>query len=803
MKRIASPYILLASLVTPIFMLQSGCSKGLLGKAASSGQISISGVVSAGPINGATVTIYNLNSDGSRGSNIGSGTTDSNGSFHVSVTLPSGPVMMVASGGSYNEEASGSTVSMGNAQVRTVLSNVNDGQQVGITPVTEIATQHALASATANGSANLGSIIEVSNATVAAAMGLPDITITPANPTQPAGVANSTQSAQYALVLSSISQMADVATTSAGSAVNSLDVMQALATSFTYNGSFDPMVGGQNVPITTASGSPINLGTVLAAAGGGGATFSSSMQSAMTTYAASTQATTLGFNDANVVPTPTFLTSPPPPNGAPALNLPTPPATLPATSPVASGPPTLIPSADSVAWANVTNITPNFTDWFLSVAEDSSGNVYAVETVMANAYVTAGPFSFGNDVSVYIAGGSARFVLVKYNSQGVAQWAKNLTGDVLGTNNLASVALDSSGNVYVVESFNGIGSVDFGNGVIGNLGSQYSGSALLVKFDASGVAQWVQPISAQNALCEFGTLALDGDGNIYVVGRAEGQPGGTCSFGTGLTATVTAPGGNGNAVLAKYDSSGVAQWIQTVNSDALLGSDFATVTTDSQGNIYVAGFGMVGGSFDFGNGVSATVSANSNASAVMGAIIAKYDATGAAIWAQSVSSTNLLASSFVSLAVDGNGNAYVVGNIDGPASSYSLGNGVSGSSGTTVFGSSFLAKYDSSGTPQWAHNLPGSDGSIFVSVAVDSIGHAFAYGNYGGSAVIGEYSSSGEMKKFSRLWAAQAGGMPGALLINSTGRMCVAGWVNSTSPSSFAGSLTVPANAPTGIVVQF
>ena len=71
----------------------------------------ISGQVVAGPVSGAIVTAYILNSDGSLGSAIGSGTTNAEGGFNIILTGSApGAVAIVASGGSYIAESDGALV---------------------------------------------------------------------------------------------------------------------------------------------------------------------------------------------------------------------------------------------------------------------------------------------------------------------------------------------------------------------------------------------------------------------------------------------------------------------------------------------------------------------------------------------------------------------------------------------------------------------------------------------------------------------------------------------------------------------
>ena len=90
------------------------------------------------------------------------------------------------------------------------------------------------------------------------------------------------------------------------------------------------------------------------------------------------------------------------------------------------------------------------------------------------------------------------------------------------------------------------------------------------------------------------------DGSVYAAGYIAGT--GTYNFGNGVTATGTSSGEN--IVLVKYDSSGVAQWAQTVTA----GSDessFTSVFVASDGSVYAAGSIDGTGTYNFGNGVTA------------------------------------------------------------------------------------------------------------------------------------------------------------------------------------------------------
>jgi hypothetical protein len=123
------------------------------------------------------------------------------------------------------------------------------------------------------------------------------------------------------------------------------------------------------------------------------------------------------------------------------------------------------------------------------------------------------------------------------------------------------------------------------------------------------------------------------------------------------------------------------------------------------------------------------------------AIVAKYDAAGAVLWARSVVSGSG-DTSYDAVAVDPRGNVYVAGT--------STGNGVYGFGGdVTAKGSAekdvpnvLLVKYDPFGTVLWARTLSsGTKGAVFTAVAVDGEGNIIAAGSVDGSQRYGFGSS--------------------------------------------------------------
>jgi uncharacterized delta-60 repeat protein len=273
-------------------------------------------------------------------------------------------------------------------------------------------------------------------------------------------------------------------------------------------------------------------------------------------------------------------------------------------------------------------------DYLYAVALDSNGDIYCA------GYT----HSFGESVGDTL--------LLKYDSSGAFQWAN--TWGSTSYDYLYAVAVDSSGNIYCAgytESF-GAGQRD----------------ALLLKYDSSGALQWGNTAKTWGGgnQEQLYAVAVDSSGNIYCAGF-------TYSFGEGTS----------DALLLKYDSSGALAWAKTwgnINQQYL-----RAVAVDSSGNIYCAGYTIVGG--------------------VNKALLLKYDDSGTLAWAKTWGGSgwdNLFA-----VAVDSSGNIYCAG------STTSFGTG----------GDTLLLKYDSSGALQWAKTWGGSDGDGVSAIAVDSTGN--------------------------------------------------------------------------------
>ena len=332
--------------------------------------------------------------------------------------------------------------------------------------------------------------------------------------------------------------------------------------------------------------------------------------------------------------------------------------------------------------------------FYSSTAGD--GGVYAVGYIDKNAV-----YILGEGVSVSGAGDNCHnAVIVKYNPEGNAQWAKSVT---TGTENseFFSVARGHDG-IYAAGLINGTGTYTFGPGITA-ASANGANSVIIVKYDFNGNALWARTVSSGSASSHFRCVAV-GDDGIYAAGLIYET--GTFTFGPGVTAAGKHT--QFNVVLVKYGFDGAAQWARTVSACSDY-SVFQSVAIGDDG-VYCAGHIRGSALFTFDAGV--TVSGISDLHNV---VIVKYGFNGTPLWARSVTAGSST-SRFNSVSAGSDG-VYGAGVIWGTGS-YDFGTGIT-AAGPYTQSNVVLVKYNFNGTAQWARTVStGAIGSSFYATAV-------------------------------------------------------------------------------------
>ena len=373
----------------------------------------------------------------------------------------------------------------------------------------------------------------------------------------------------------------------------------------------------------------------------------------------------------------------------------------------------------------------NFGSSPLSACRDSDNNIFvggsfSVETLVDNT----GP---STTVAFTIPdSGNGDAVVVKYRANGSPWWAARVGSTQ--SDNAFGVATDSSGNIYVTGVIGG--TLGAGSGRAFNADGTGFGTGgtipfsrpFLVKYNPFGFVQWtVSFTAARSSTSGFSPngaglkVAVDSTGSAYVCGI--GVPVSNVLYANNPNGSNTqiaqSTTGTNPAMLVKYNTDGIPQWIAriaTTNSHA-----FFDVAVDSSDNVIAVGYNSA-------NGVVFNADRTSFATIANGAVVVKYNSSGVVQWVARMSP----AFDAQAVTCDLSGNVYV----GGRGGNSTTGMTIFNANGTTFAtlpvasgsGDGFVVKYNSAGVVQWVARIVSTDQDVPRSLATDLDGNLYVGG---------------------------------------------------------------------------
>lgn len=322
------------------------------------------------------------------------------------------------------------------------------------------------------------------------------------------------------------------------------------------------------------------------------------------------------------------------------------------------------------------------------------------------------------------------------SSDPIPGWVRQFGGADAEMSN--GLDIDATGNSYVVGS-------TMQPGVAG------SWNPLISKYDSDGNLLWNNEIQTSSGTDYYLDTEVTADGSIYAVGYDDGL----------------GNAGRGDMILARLDANGNEIWRKFIgDADQNWGG---SLTSDSQGNLYLAGITV-----EFG------------AKELLAGFFGKYDRDGNEIWTQSL--TGESASYIHSIELDSQENIYISGVTEANL------NGETNSGGFDAF----VSKYDPSGGVLWTElvgtssdETPGIRDTPFirdVQLAIDLSDNVYltgtTLGTFDGQVNSGQQDSF--VTKFdtdgNQQWLSQFGGVRKDHLtgvgVDSLGRVYVSGWTD-------------------------
>lgn len=196
------------------------------------------------------------------------------------------------------------------------------------------------------------------------------------------------------------------------------------------------------------------------------------------------------------------------------------------------------------------------------------------------------------------------------------------------------------------------------------------------------------------------SITVDGGGNIYIVGRTDGN----------LEGNINA--GKEDIFLVKYNNKGIKQWIkQEGTSETDFTAEYPGVAVDKDGNIYVTGT------------TTGNLDGNTNAGKE-DIFLIQYNSVGEKQWTKQFGTSAKDTSK--GIAVDSNNNIYVTGFTEGDLDN-----------NTNIGVDTFIVKYNNKGVKQWTKLVGLTDGGgtswgdreIDSSIAIDLQNNIYVSGS--------------------------------------------------------------------------
>jgi uncharacterized delta-60 repeat protein len=192
----------------------------------------------------------------------------------------------------------------------------------------------------------------------------------------------------------------------------------------------------------------------------------------------------------------------------------------------------------SQLWVKRYNGPVSYQDSAYAIAVDVNGNVYVTGESKGN-------------------GSCTDYATIKYDFNGNQLWVKRYNGSANYYDTAYSIAIDSSGNIFVTGKSKTRSYYDYAT----------------VKYDSNGNQKWVKTYNGTGNGDDIAyAIAVDSSGNVYVTGESKGSGWADRDYAT-----------------VKYDNDGNVLWIARYNGPGNNDDSAYAIAVDSSGNVYVTG----------------------------------------------------------------------------------------------------------------------------------------------------------------------------------------------------------------------
>jgi len=366
--------------------------------------------------------------------------------------------------------------------------------------------------------------------------------------------------------------------------------------------------------------------------------------------------------------------------------------------------------------------------WGISIALDSSGNIYTTGTFRGIIDFDPGQciFTLSTEYPIPDEGNPQACFVSKIDTAGNFVWAKKLgDGNVWWGNQTQgeSIAVDASGDIYIAGTFIYSGDFDPGPGTF-NLITDYW-NIFVTKLDAAGNLIWAKsPDKPGYNFIDNCVMTLDASGNVFCTGRFWG----VADFDPGGGVFSLSVNGNWNIFVWKLTTAGNFVWAKQMGGPEPGAGEYGnSIVVDSMGNVYTLGKFKGTADFDPGPGIY-----NLTSTGNQDMYISKLTPDGNFVWAKQIGVQDSL--DWASIALDAFGNIYTTGAFNGTVD-FDPGPGIYNLT-STGNQDMYISKLTPDGNFVWAKQMGGQDsldGASGISIALDAFGNIYTTGEFIGT----------------------------------------------------------------------